>query len=127
MMLKYSWKDIDTKEDLHKARNLLIDNACKGRNDLLATYVNKPIENFIVSIMANTKILFASLLTFIVSFMDGVDGKLSRVKMASSHIGKMEHPFDFLFEHSWYIALALFLSSLWLSFYLNPMDHGQLC
>ena len=42
--------------------------------------------------------------------MDGVDGKLSRVKLASSNIGRMEHAFDFLFEHSWYIALAIYLS-----------------
>jgi len=129
------WMDIDTKEDLARAKKLLIRNACKGRNDLLATYVNKPIENFIVRRLANTRItpnqvtiltnivayastflflkghlLLASLLTFIVSFMDGVDGKLSRVKLASSNIGKMEHAFDFLFEHSWYIALAIYLS-----------------
>ncbi|MGB7060966.1 MAG: CDP-alcohol phosphatidyltransferase family protein, partial [Candidatus Zixiibacteriota bacterium] len=115
---------------------ILIENACKGRNDLLAACVNKPIENFIVSRLVNTRItpnqvtiltnmvaytstflflkgplLFASLLTFVVSFMDGVDGKLSRVKIASSNIGKMEHAFDYLFEHSWYIALAVYLSS----------------
>ncbi len=42
--------------------------------------------------------------------MDGVDGKLSRVKISSSNIGKLEHAFDFLFEHSWYIALAIYLS-----------------
>jgi len=134
--VKAFWMDIDSKEDLTKAKNLLIDNACKGRNDLLATYINKPIENFIVSRLANTQItpnqvtiltniiayistflflkgylLFASLLTFVVSFMDGVDGKLSRVKLSSSNIGKMEHAFDFLFEHSWYIALAIYLSN----------------
>jgi len=133
--VKPFWIDIDTKEDLIKAKKLLIENACKGRNDLLATYINKPIENFIVSRLANTQItpnqvtilinivaytstflflegylLFASILTFIVSFMDGVDGKLSRVKIVSSNIGKMEHAFDFLFEHSWYIALAIYLS-----------------
>jgi len=129
------WIDIDTEEDLVRARKLLIRNACKGRNDLLATYVNKPIENFIAGRLANTRItpnqvtiltnviayistffflkghlLFASLLTFVVSFVDGVDGKLSRVKLASSNIGRMEHAFDFLFEHSWYIALAIYLS-----------------
>jgi CDP-L-myo-inositol myo-inositolphosphotransferase len=133
--IKAFWIDIDSKEDLIKARELLIENACKGRNDLLATYINKPIENYIVSGLVNTQItpnqvtiltniiaylstflflngylLFASILTFIVSFMDGVDGKLSRVRMASSNIGKLEHAFDFLFEHSWYIALALYLS-----------------
>ncbi|MBC8527056.1 MAG: CDP-alcohol phosphatidyltransferase family protein, partial [Candidatus Cloacimonetes bacterium] len=129
------WIDVDTKENLIEAERILIENAGKGRNDLLATYVNKPIENFIVSRLVNTRItpnqvtiltnivaytstflflkgylLFASLLTFIVSFMDGVDGKLSRVKIATSNIGKMEHAFDFLFEHSWYIALAIYLS-----------------
>jgi len=30
-------------------------------------------------------LLFASLITFAVSFMDGVDGKLSRVKISSSN------------------------------------------
>jgi len=50
------WIDIDTAEDLAKAKKLLIGNACKGRNDLLATYVNKPIENFIVRRLANTRI-----------------------------------------------------------------------
>ena len=132
---KAFWIDIDTERDLIKTRELLIENACKGRNDLLATYLNKPIENFIVSRLANTQVtpnqvtiltniiaftstflffkgylLFASILTFIVSFMDGVDGKLSRVKLSFSNIGKMEHAFDFLFEHSWYIALAIYLS-----------------
>jgi len=130
------WIDIDAKKDLIEAKNILIENACKGRNDLLATFVNKPIENFIVSRLANRRItpnqvtilinvvayastflflggylLFASLLTFIVSFMYGVDGKLSRVKISYSNIGKMEHAFDYLFEHSWYIALAIYLSN----------------
>jgi len=129
--------DIDSKEDLVKAKSLLINNACKGRNDLLATYINKSIENFIVSKLVNTRItpnqitiltniiayastflflmghlLFASLLTFVVSFMDGVDGKLSRVKLASTAIGNVEHAFDFLFEHSWYIGLAVYLSKV---------------
>lgn len=133
--IKAFWMDIDTKEDIKKAEKLLIENACKGRNDLLATYVNKPIEDFIVKRVANYGItpnqitvltniiayastilffkgylLFATILTFIVSFMDGVDGKLSRVKISSSKTGKMEHAFDFLFEHSWYIALAFYLS-----------------
>ena len=134
--VKPFWINIDAKEDLIKAEKILIVSACKKRNDLLATYINKPIENFIVSRLANTQItpnqvtiltnivaytstflflgghlLFASLLTFVVSFMDGVDGKLSRVKIATSKIGNMEHAFDFLFEHSWYIALAIYLSN----------------
>ena len=141
--IKAFWVDIDSKEDITKAQRLLIENACKGRNDLLATYVNKPIENFIVDRLVNSRItpnwvtvltnvvaysatflffkgylLPASLLTFIVSFMDGVDGKLARVKLAASNLGKMEHAFDFLFEHSWYIALALWLGD---SYGIRPL------
>lgn len=133
--IKPFWMDIDTNDDIVKAEKLLIENACKGRNDFLAMYVNKPIENFIVKLVANKGItpnqitiltniiayagtflflkgylLIAAILTFIVSFMDGVDGKLSRVKISSSYFGKLEHAFDFLFEHSWYIALAVYLS-----------------
>ena len=134
--VKPFWIDIDTKDDLKKAKKLIIENACRGRNDLLATYINKPIENFIVNRLASRQItpnqitiitniiaylgtflffrgylIFASFLTFIVSFMDGVDGKLARVKLATSNIGKMEHASDYLFEHSWYIALAIYLSN----------------
>ncbi|GAI11373.1 unnamed protein product, partial [marine sediment metagenome] len=130
--------DIDSREDLVKTKSFLINNACKGKNDLLATYINKPIENFIVSKLVNTQItpnqitiltniiayastflflgghlLFASLLTFVASFMDGMDGKLSRVKLASTAIGNVEHAFDFLFEHSWYIGLAIYLSNVY--------------
>lgn len=139
------WFDINTKEDLIEAKKILIENASKGRNDLLATYVNKPIENFIVSRLANTQItpnqvtiliniiaytstflflkgylFLASILTFVVSFMDGVDGKLSRVKIVSSNIGNIEHAFDFLFEHSWYIALAIYLSNQ-LTYGISPI------
>jgi CDP-L-myo-inositol myo-inositolphosphotransferase len=127
--------DVDMEEDAIRASNLIIENACKGNNDFLATYVNKPIENFIVKRVAGLRVtpnqitlltnifayastilffkgylLFGSLLTFVVSFLDGVDGKLSRVKLSFSNIGKMEHAFDFLFEHSWYLALGFYLS-----------------
>lgn len=125
---------IEEPEDVAAAERALVANACKGRNDLLATYINKPIENFIVQRFARTALtpnqvtffvnivawtatylffdgylLLALLLTFIVSFLDGVDGKLSRVKLCSSKLGGMEHAFDFLFEQSWYFALGLFL------------------
>ena len=65
------WIDIDTKEDLAKAKEFLIENACKGRNDLLATYVNKPIENFIAGRLANTRITpnQVTILTNIISYI----------------------------------------------------------
>ena len=127
-------KDINKEKDLREAEHILIGNACKGTNDLLALYSNKPIENFIVRKLANTKVtpnqvtfftnllayvatflffygylLPASLITFVVSFLDGVDGKLARVKLLFSKFGKLAHAFDYLFEHSWYIALSIYL------------------
>jgi len=54
--IKAFYVDIDTKKDSEKAKKLLVENACKGTNDILATYVNKPIENFIVKRVANNGI-----------------------------------------------------------------------
>ena len=130
------WKDIDTEKNLRETEHLLIKNTCKGTNDILALYFNKPIENFIVRKVANTRVspnqvtfftnllayistflffygylLSATLITFVVSFLDGVDGKLARVKFLFSKFGKLEHAFDYLFEHSWYIALGFYLTS----------------
>jgi len=125
------WIDIDTKNDLSKAKEIIIANASKNPSDALATYVHKPIENRIVAHIANynitpnqitiivnilaytAAILFfigqllpASILTFVVGLIDGLDGKLARVKLMTSKIGSMEHSFDLLFEFSWFIAIA---------------------
>ncbi|HEX54857.1 MAG: hypothetical protein DRO90_01655 [Candidatus Altiarchaeales archaeon] len=129
------WIDIDTVEDIKRAEDIIIENASKNPSDLLACYVHKPIENKIVSWIAkNFKItpnqitivvnilayiitalflfgylLPASILTFVVGILDGLDGKLARVKLRTSRIGLLEHSFDLLFEFSWIIALALFI------------------
>jgi len=49
-------------------------------------------------------------LTFVVGIMDGLDGKLARIRGCSTKLGLLEHPFDMLYEFSWLLALALFLS-----------------
>jgi len=51
-----------------------------------------------------------ALLTFAVGIVDGLDGKLARIRGCPTKLGLMEHPFDILYEFSWLIALALFLS-----------------
>jgi len=106
----------------------------KGPSDFLAYYVHRPIENFIVQRLINTRItpnqltiatnvvayvvaafyytgflLPGSVLSFVVGLMDGLDGKLARARKQTTKLGKMEHAFDLLFEFSWLIALALFL------------------
>lgn len=49
-------------------------------------------------------------MTFIVGILDGLDGKLARIRGQETKLGRMEHPFDMLYEFSWLVALALFLS-----------------
>ena len=129
------WTDIDTAEDLRKAKGMIMENASKNPSDALACYVHKPIENKLVAFIAThfkitpnqisiivnvlayivTALFFlgyllpASILTFVVGIADGLDGKLARVKLKFSKLGVLEHSFDLLYEFSWFIALSLFL------------------
>ena len=131
------WVDVDTKKDLKRAKRLLAKHSQKkrGASDFVAHYVNRPIENAIIyrisdsrvtpnqiTILTNvlaylvtTLFLFGHLLTgailmFIVGVIDGLDGKLARIRGQTTKLGRMEHLFDLLFEFSWLIALAIFLA-----------------
>jgi choline kinase/phosphatidylglycerophosphate synthase len=133
--MKPYWIDVDTEKDVKKAKEMLIEKLSKAPSDLLARYVHRPIENKLVyylsdygitpnqmTILVNVvaygvTILFlsghllpASVLTFAVGLMDGLDGKLARVKAMTSKLGSMEHPFDTLYEFSWIVALSAHLS-----------------
>ncbi len=55
-------------------------------------------------------LLAGGLLTFAVGVVDGLDGKLARIHGCETKLGRMEHVFDLLYEFSWLIALAFFLS-----------------
>lgn len=132
------WADIDTKQDFDRAKRLIVEDSQKkrGASDFVAHYFNRPIENAILYYISDwlfitpnrltiaTNILawfitylffsgflgLGALLTFVVGVMDGLDGKLARIRRCSTKLGLMEHPFDMLYEFSWLIALALFLS-----------------
>ncbi|MEA2090447.1 MAG: CDP-alcohol phosphatidyltransferase family protein, partial [Thermoproteota archaeon] len=133
--MKPYWIDVDTKKDIERAKEMLVEKLSKSPSDLLAYYVHRPIENKIVyhlsdygitpnqitvlvNIFAYTvtflfltgHLLPASILTFVVGVMDGLDGKLARVKAMTSKLGSMEHPFDALYEFSWIAALSAYLS-----------------
>ena len=43
--------------------------------------------------------------------LDGVDGKLARVKVETTDIGKWEHYADHALEYAWWLALAWSLSA----------------
>lgn len=135
----HSWVDIDTRKDLDRAKRLLVEGSQKkrGASDFVAHHVNRPIENailyhisdwmfitpnrltiatnvlawFITYLFFNGHLVLGSLLTFLVGILDGLDGKLARIRGQETRLGRMEHVFDLLFEFSWLIALALFLSS----------------
>ncbi|MEE8182697.1 MAG: sugar phosphate nucleotidyltransferase, partial [Thermoplasmata archaeon] len=128
------WIDIDTKKDLERAKMTIVESASKNPSDALAYYIHKPIENRLVAMISDYRItpnqltiianilaytvtalfflgylLPASILTFVVGIVDGLDGKLARVKLMTSKLGSLEHSFDLLFEFSWFIALSWFL------------------
>jgi CDP-L-myo-inositol myo-inositolphosphotransferase len=134
--IKPWWIDVDTEEDLRRAKEMIIENASKNPADALAYYVHKPVENKLVAFISNfditpnqmtiisnilayiVTVLFllghllpASILTFVVGIADGLDGKLARVKLKTSKLGSLEHSFDLLYEFSWFIALSWFLFS----------------
>ncbi len=125
------WFRIESQDDLDRGKRMLVEGAQKRTLDVLAWYFNRPIENWIIYHIADlpitpnlmsvltylvafsvTFLLFsgqllpASLLAFVVNVMDGLDGKLARVKGMATKLGQLEHSFDLLYEQSWYIALA---------------------
>jgi len=131
------WVDVDTKKDIERAKRLLAKHSQKkrGASDFIANYVNRPIENAIICHISDSRItpnqltiltnvlaylitalflfghlLIGSFLTFIVGVIDGLDGKLARIRGQTTKLGRMEHLFDLLFEFSWLIAIAVFLS-----------------
>ncbi len=129
------WLQVTTTRDRRQAEYRLINSGQKDPSDLLARYVHSPIENRVVAWLSNYFVtpnqitlavnlfayaatalfatgylLIATLLTFVVGLMDGFDGKLARVKGMTTRVGAMEHTFDMLFEFSWLIALAYYVS-----------------
>ena len=125
------WFRIESREDAERCKRALVEGAQKRTLDVLAWYFNRPIENWITYHIADLpitpnqmsvltylvafgvtalllagKLLPAALICFAVNVMDGLDGKLARVKGMASKLGQLEHSFDLLYEQSWYMALA---------------------
>jgi phosphatidylglycerophosphate synthase len=46
------------------------------------------------------------LLALVIGVLDGVDGKLARLKAQTTKLGKKEHDLDYFVETSWWAALA---------------------
>jgi choline kinase/phosphatidylglycerophosphate synthase len=129
--VKPFWRRINSAQDLKEVKKRLIRGTQKRTLDLMAWYVHRPIENrityylselpltpnqltiftnilafFITFLFFKGYLLVASLLTFVVNIMDGLDGKQARAKGLFTHIGNLEHSLDTLYEQSWYIAFS---------------------
>ena len=103
-------------------------------NTRLAAYIHGPIEAAIISLLCKTRItpnqitiggfiigcsataafalgrvgvgILAALISGIV---EGLDGKLARVKIETTKHGKWEHHLDYFIENSWWAAIAFTL------------------
>jgi len=112
------------------AERLLRDATQKGVLDFPAL-VHAPIEKWMVSHLCRTTItpnqitlgtavlglgvtlLYACgylwpgvLLALAIGVLDGIDGKLARLKAQTTKLGKREHDLDYFVETSWWMALA---------------------
>ncbi len=112
------------------AERLLRDATQKGVLDFPAL-VHAPIEKWLVLHLCRTTItpnqitlgtgvlglgvtlLYACgylwagvLLALVIGVLDGIDGKLARLKAQTTKLGKREHDLDYFVETSWWMALA---------------------
>jgi len=120
-----------TSDERREAWHVLLDHVQKRSLDLPGQYFDTPFENFLVRRFAPTDVtpnqitlvtlvvasVVAALflrgwlrvgvvLALVVGVLDGVDGKLARLKLATSKLGELEHVGDFFYENAWYLALA---------------------
>ncbi|MHA2006078.1 MAG: CDP-alcohol phosphatidyltransferase family protein [Promethearchaeota archaeon] len=117
--------------DFKSVKKLLVKKTQKGTLDFIAWYFNRYFENFFVYVLADSKItanhvtIFVNIFGFFVLFLflvhywwiglillilinilDGVDGKLARLRMKESKVGHIEHSFDQLYEQAIYVGIG---------------------
>ena len=121
------------KHDRRLAERVILDSAQKGTLDLPA-YVHAPIETAIIAFLCKTRITpnqitiagfiigcsataafalgrvgLGILAALLFGIVDGLDGKLARVKIETTDRGKWEHRLDYVIENSWWAAIAFCL------------------
>jgi phosphatidylglycerophosphate synthase len=124
---------VSRAQDRRLAERIILDSAQNGTLDFPA-YVHAPIETAIVSRLCRTRITpnqitiaglvigcgataafvlgrvgLGILAALIFGVVDGLDGKLSRVKVETTKRGEWEHHVDTFVENSWWAAIAFHL------------------
>jgi len=124
------WFPAPSPENLPLAENLILNAATKGTPDFPAI-LHAPIETWATRHLCPTRItpnqltFFTGILGILITIqfvrghwwsgllmavafgiLDGVDGKLARVKVETTELGKLEHYLDHAFEYSWWLAIA---------------------
>lgn len=142
------WCTLRTDADLKRAGRLILDSAQKGVLDFPARFLHPAPEDLFTRGLARTRVtpnqitVFTALLAFaatyllatqsfgwglaialLVNVLDGVDGKLARVKLQTSRSGdRLDHILDVTFEFSWYLGLGWGLAQTtghWLPLHLG--------
>ncbi|MDT8369937.1 MAG: CDP-alcohol phosphatidyltransferase family protein [Longimicrobiales bacterium] len=134
--LRPAWCRITSPAEGRRAEWILLDATQKGVLDFPARYLHPAPENVLTRLFAATPItpnqitvatgfvgVFAAWLmatgryapalaiALVVNVLDGVDGKLARVKLLASRFGdRLDHILDVVFEFSWYLGLGWGLS-----------------
>jgi phosphatidylglycerophosphate synthase len=130
--LRPFWFYAPSPTRVRHAEETLLDSVQKGTLDLPAR-AHAPVERFFVLRLCKqpvrpnqltitwvicasiATILFASgylglgiLIALAVGILDGLDGKLARLKVETTEGGKLEHRLDSFFEVAWSFALAFY-------------------
>ncbi len=127
---------VDDAPEAERGWASLIRGAHKQPGDLIEKFIQPPIEKWIVRAICDWRvtpnqitvasiiiaigaaalfyqgsIVLGAVLAFVTIVLDGVDGKLARVKLMTSRFGELEHVFDYFYENAWYLCLAAHFSA----------------
>jgi phosphatidylglycerophosphate synthase len=127
--------DASTPEAARAAEDALVRDTQKHVMDAPARWIDPLFENAMLRVLAPTPItpnhvtlagLTLGLLAawwvwrgwlalalpamFVVGWLDGVDGKLARLRLHYSRVGAGDSFFDFAYENAWWIAFAALLA-----------------
>lgn len=125
-------RPIATEEDAARATRDLVKLTQKKVLDLPAEYIDPPFEDALTLALSKTPVtpnmvsytcyaiaigiaaLFwqgylvtGAALTYLVEWLDGVDGKLARLKLQFSKLGAFDPVFDYFYENLWYAAIMV--------------------